>query len=139
MERVKNVEDYAEKYTEEHASSPEDYVTARGEPPHDLSLTEVAAQALRTGLYPTRKMEEVPGEDDLLRVGDPDVDPLDNLYSGESQPSGSAPTPDQNNVDDIGRAAGLLEEDTGALRTADELLTRRDRRRQTLDPAPAKL
>ncbi len=92
MERVKNVEDYAEKYTEEHASSPEDYVTARGEPPHDLSLTEVAAQALRTGLYPTRKMEEVPGEDDLLRVGDPDVDPLDNLYSGESQPSGSAPT-----------------------------------------------
>jgi hypothetical protein len=37
-------------------------------------------------------------------------------------------------VDDIGRAYGLQEEDTGALRSGAEVLARRDRHRIELQP-----
>jgi hypothetical protein len=50
-------------------------------------------------------------------------------------PGASAPTPDQNNVDEIGRFAGLSEEDgPDGLRSAAEILERRDARRWELDP-----
>ena len=55
-------------------------------------------------------------------------------YVGDETPGGTASTPDQSNVDDIGRAYGLQEEDTGALRSAEEVLARRDRRRSELRP-----
>jgi hypothetical protein len=55
-----------------------------------------------------------------------------NVYVGEETPGGSTPTPDQNGVDDIGRAYGLQEEDSGALRSAAEVLGRRDRHRDEL-------
>jgi hypothetical protein len=67
-----------------------------------------------------------------LLVGDPDDDSLANEYVGEDTPGGSSPTPDQNNVDEIGRAYGLQDEDTGSLRSAEEVLKRRDRRRPEL-------
>jgi Family of unknown function (DUF6335) len=51
---------------------------------------------------------------------------------GEETPGGSTPTPDQNNVDEIGRAYGLQDEDTGALRSGGEVLERRDRHRPEL-------
>jgi hypothetical protein len=57
-----------------------------------------------------------------------------NEYVGEETPGGSSPTPDQNVVDEIGRAYGLQEEDSGALRSGAEVLTRRDRHRQELQP-----
>lgn len=65
-------------------------------------------------------------------VGDPDDSGLANEYSGENTPGGSTPTPDQNDVDEIGRVYGLQEEDTGALRSAAEVLSRRDRHRSEL-------
>ncbi len=43
---------------------------------------------------------------------------MGNQYVGEETPGASNPTPDQNAVDEIGRAYGLQEEDTGALRSA---------------------
>jgi hypothetical protein len=129
FEDVANPEDYAEKLTQDHGASPEDYALASGEPPHNTSLTEIAAEAMRTGVFPDARDEKIPGQDDVLRAGDPDSDPLENLYSGEELPTGSAPTPDQGGVDDIGRLSGLSDEDTGTLRTADELLDRRDARR----------
>jgi hypothetical protein len=67
-------------------------------------------------------------------VGDPDDRILANEYSGEETPGGSASTPDQSNVDEIGRAYGLQEEDSGALRSGAEVLSRRDRHRQELRP-----
>jgi hypothetical protein len=72
--------------------------------------------------------------DDLIRVGDPDDDVMNNEYVGEDTPGGSTPTPDQNGVDEIGRAYGLQEEDSGALRSAGEVLERRDRHRVELQP-----
>lgn len=99
-------------------------------PPHD-SATAVAAEALRSGVLPTtgRRSEAIPHEDETIRVGDPDDDALANEYVGENTPGGTTSTPDQSNVDEIGRVYGLQEEDSGALRSSGEVLARRDRRR----------
>jgi hypothetical protein len=103
------------------------------------SATAVAAEAMRTGVIPlttARRRESIPGESERIRVGDPDDESLANEYVGEETPGGTASTPDQNSVDEIGRAYGLQEEDTGALRSAAEVLNRRDRHRQELKAPP---
>jgi len=100
------------------------------------SATAVAAEAMRTGALPTvptRRRDEIATED-AMRVGDPDDSSFDNEYVGDELPGGDSPTPDQNGVDDIGRAYGLQEEDSGVLRSAEEVLARRDRRRSELRP-----
>jgi hypothetical protein len=101
------------------------------------SATALVADALRRGVFDgtrPRRGSELSKEADTLRVGDPDDSALDNEYVGDETPGGSASTPDQSNVDDIGRAYGLQEEDTGSLRSAGEVLARRDRHRQELTP-----
>jgi hypothetical protein len=102
------------------------------------SPTAVAAEAMRTGVLPptSRKEAEIPNEDEIL-AGDPDDDTLQNEYSGEETPGGSNSTPDQNDVDEIGRAYGLQDEDSGELHSGGEVLERRDRHRSELNP-PAK-
>jgi hypothetical protein len=103
------------------------------------SATAVAAEAMATGVVPLESQhrhpddEEIPGQDDLLRVGDPDDRPTDNAFVGDETPGGDMPTPDQNQVDDIGRAYGVQEEDSGALRTSSEILDGRDERRSYLE------
>jgi hypothetical protein len=103
---------------------------------HLPSATAVAAEALRTGVLPNgfRRRDAIPREGDTMRVGDPDDDSLANEYVGEDVPGGSTPTPDQNDVDEIGRAYGLQDDDNGALRTSREVLARRDRHRFELRP-----
>ena len=106
-------------------------------PRPEVSPTAVAAEAIRTGVLPhvaARNRGEVLWEDEAIRVGDPDDRPFVNEYVGDEVPGGDSPTPDQNGVDDIGRAYGLQEEDTGALRSGAEVLARRDRRRPELRP-----
>lgn len=107
-----------------------------GRPPN--CATAVTAEALRTGVVPcagrNRQRTEIPREGETIRAGDPDDRVLANEYAGEETPGGSATTPDQNEVDAIGRAYGLQEEDAGALRCASEILTRRDRHRPELIP-----
>jgi hypothetical protein len=101
---------------------------------HAPSPTAIAAEALRTGVLPARSRPETPREDETILVGDPDDDSLANQYVGDETPGGSAPTPDQNGVDAIGRVYGLQEEDSGALRSSGEILDRRDRKRSELQP-----
>jgi hypothetical protein len=102
--------------------------------PRGLSATAVAAEAMRSGFLPSSRpvRDAIPRGGDAIRVGDPDDDALANEYVGEDVPGASTPTPDQNDVDAIGRAYGLQEEDTGALRSGSEVLRRRDRRRSEL-------
>ena len=120
------------------AASPEELVSAqeeRQEPEHESSLTAVATEAAQTGVPDLEALrEELPGQDSILTAGDPDVDPLSNEYSGEEVPGASTPAPDQNNVDDIGRAYGLSNLDDGALLSAEDLVSRRDAHRWELDP-----
>ena len=105
------------------------------EPEHVSSATAVAAEALRTGIVPhaaVRRADDssIPGEAEAIRVGDPDDEAMSNEYVGEDTPGGSTPTPDQANVDEIGRVYGVQDEDSGSLRTSSELLDGRDRRRR---------
>ncbi len=104
--------------------------------PRQRSATAVAAEAWRTGVLPafSRRRQSIPHEDDLILVGDPDDDSLANEYVGENLPGGSTPTPDQNEVDEIGRAYGVQDEDNGSLRMSSEVLAGRDRRRVELQP-----
>lgn len=107
-----------------------------GEERHALSTaTAVSAEMLRTGIFPLRvapHVDEIPHEDETIQAGDPDDDVLENEYAGENLPGGSAPTPDQNLVDEIGRAYGLAEEDNGPLHASAEIMERRDRHRSEL-------
>jgi len=99
------------------------------------SATAVAAEALATGVVPLESMprhaedSEIPGDDDLLRAGDPDSSVTDNAFVGDETFAGDNPSPDQNQVDDFGRAMGVQEEDSGELRTSSEILDARDQRR----------
>ena len=105
------------------------------EPAHHASLLEAATEALRTGVFPSPfPAEEIPGQDWKLQAGDPDVDPLENEYVGDEMPGGGMPTPDQGNVDDIGRVYGLTDIDAGSLVLGEELIGRRDAHRWELDP-----
>ncbi|HEY7514727.1 MAG TPA: DUF6335 family protein [Vicinamibacteria bacterium] len=114
----------------------------RSAPSDSPSPTAVAAEALRTGIVrgTFKRRSEIPREDETILVGDPDDRSLANEYVGDETPGGSSPTPDQSNIDEIGRAYGLQEEDSGALRSGSEVLARRDRRRSELRaprrPAP---
>lgn len=68
-----------------------------------------------------------------LAGGDLDAD-FHGLDSGEEAVGGSDPLPDQNDVDRIGQALGVEEQDEKPLATT-EKLEGRDRERWELDPA----
>ena len=55
---------------------------------------------------------------------------------GDESPGGDNPTPDQDRVDDIGKALGVQYNDDEELKAADKI-TERDRHRWELDPASA--
>jgi len=107
------------------------------DPPSADSLTALTVDALRAGVvFSTRttKPPSIPHDTDIL-CGDPDDETLANEYVGDETPGGSASTPDQNDVDEIGRLYGVQEEDSGELHTSSELMARRDRRRVELSPS----
>jgi hypothetical protein len=66
--------------------------------------------------------------------GDVDVNIEDAYFTGEEAPGGDNPTPDQDVVDDIGKALGVEYEDNEELK-ASEKVVERDRHRWELDPA----
>jgi hypothetical protein len=53
--------------------------------------------------------------------------------SGAETPGGHVATPDQDNVDEIGRAVGIEFQDNQELSAPGEILSRRDRRRWEMD------
>lgn len=121
---IKNPEDY-------QSPSPEEYIVVSpdDEPPHNSSLTAVATEALRTGLYPIARLSEIPKEDEKLKEGDEGwVDPLENEYVGDEVLGSDMPPPGVT-VDDTLRIYGINESDSGALIAGEELWLRRDGRR----------
>jgi len=68
--------------------------------------------------------------------GDVDVDVEDAFFTGEEAPGGDNPTPDQDVVDDIGKALGVEYADNEELKAADKV-SKRDKKRWELDPASA--
>jgi hypothetical protein len=68
--------------------------------------------------------------------GDADVDVENAYFSGEEAPGGDNPTPDQDVVDDIGKALGVEYADNEELKASDKV-SARDKHRWELDPASA--
>ncbi|MGE0448642.1 MAG: DUF6335 family protein [Vicinamibacterales bacterium] len=66
--------------------------------------------------------------------GDVDVNVEDAYFSGDEAPGGDNPTPDQDIVDNIGRALGVEYQDNEELRGSDKVADR-DKHRWELDPA----
>lgn len=70
-----------------------------------------------------------------LTGGDVDADWQGAAATGEEAVGGSVATPDQDVVDEIGRALGVEREDEAELTTSTEILEARDRRRWELEAA----
>ena len=69
-----------------------------------------------------------------LTGGDVDADWEDAYSVGDEAPGGDNPTPDQDRVDDIGKALGVEYQDNEELKASDKI-AERDRHRWELDPA----
>jgi hypothetical protein len=82
------------------------------------------------------KLNEHHSMDPSLSGGDMDAAWEDSSVAGEESVGGSAPTPDQDVVDELGEAAGLTYRDDEEL-DSDKKLLDRDRHRWELDPASA--
>jgi hypothetical protein len=96
------------------------------------SPTAVAAEAQRTGVVPfsaAEGLDHVSRHDEERLIGEADPRTLAADAVGDQEPGGSMLNPELNSVDDIGRAVGVQEADSGALVTSSELLDARDRRR----------
>lgn len=68
-----------------------------------------------------------------LTGGDLDADWESADDVGDEAVGGHAPTPDQDEVDAIGRALGVEQDEDGEVRTHEEILSKRDRDRWELD------
>jgi hypothetical protein len=103
-------------------------------PPSSFDLDR-SASAVRTGRRNLRdRFNEHTETSPAMTGGDVDAD-WESAYSvGDEAPGGDNPTPDQDIVDDIGRAVGVEYQDNEELKGADKL-SQRDRHRWELDPA----
>jgi hypothetical protein len=103
-------------------------------PPSSLDLDR-SASAARSGRRELReKFDEHTETGPAITGGDIDAD-WESAYSvGDEAPGGDSPTPDQDIVDDIGRAVGVEYQDSEELK-GEEKIAERDRHRWELDPA----
>ena len=105
-------------------------------PPSSLDLDRHPSAA-RSGQSETREhLSEHNESSPALTGGDVDADWEQAYSSGDEAPGGDNPTPDQDIVDEIGRALGLEYEDDEELKGAGKL-EERDKHRWELDPASA--
>ena len=105
-------------------------------PPSSLNM-ERHGSAARSGRAALRQAKRDHNETSpALTGGDVDADWEDAYAVGDEAPGGDNPTPDQDRVDDIGRALGIEYADNEELKAADKI-AERDRHRWELDPASA--
>jgi len=106
-------------------------------PPSSLNRDWTHPSAARSGrstLEQTRR--EHTETSPQMTGGDVDADWEDAYAVGDEAPGGDNPTPDQDRVDDIGRALGIEYADNEELKASDKIANR-DKHRWELDPASA--
>jgi hypothetical protein len=105
-------------------------------PPSSLNLdrSPSAARSGRQSLREARLQHHETSPE--LTGGDVDASWEDAYAIGDEAPGGDNPTPDQDRVDDIGKALGVQYDDSEELKSADKI-SERDRHRWELDPASA--
>lgn len=105
-------------------------------PPSSLNMDRHSSAA-RSGRAALRQAKREHTETSpAMTGGDVDADWEDAYAVGDEAPGGDNPTPDQDRVDDIGRALGIEYQDNEELKAADKIIER-DRHRWELDPASA--
>jgi len=102
-------------------------------PPSSLNMVR-RGTAARTGRAEIAEHQRDHGGMNDVTAGDVDVNSEDAYFAGDEAPGGDNPTPDQDIVDDIGKALGVHYEDNEELKGADKV-EERDRHRWELDPA----
>jgi len=106
-------------------------------PPSSLNPDRLHPSAARSGRAAMRQAKkERTNTSPQLTGGDVDADWEDAYAIGDEAPGGDNPTPDQDRVDDIGRALGIEYADNEELKGGDKV-AERDRHRWELDPASA--
>jgi Family of unknown function (DUF6335) len=103
-------------------------------PPSTLN-SDRSASAARSGRAElAEKVRNHTSTGPAMTAGDLDADWESAESVGDEAPGGDNPTPDQDVVDEIGRALGVEYDDDEELRGGDEIIER-DRNRWELDPA----
>jgi hypothetical protein len=103
-------------------------------PPSSLNMDRHGS-AVRTGRAAIRHArQEHTQTSPAMTGGDVDADWEDAYAVGDEAPGGDNPTPDQDRVDDIGRALGIEYQDNEELKGSDKVASR-DKHRWELDPA----
>jgi hypothetical protein len=101
----------------------------------DVDRNDRNASAARSG---RRHMQDQIAEhtetSPAITGGDVDADWQEAYAVGDEAPGGDNPTPDQDRVDDIGKALGVTYEDNEELKASDKI-AERDKHRWELDPA----
>jgi hypothetical protein len=102
--------------------------------PSSLNLDQHGS-AVRTGRRGIAdSLREHATMEPAITAGDVDVSIEDAYFSGDGAPGGDNPTPDQDVVEEIGRAVGVHYEDNEELKGSDKVASR-DKHRWELDPA----
>jgi hypothetical protein len=119
----------ADRFLDVYEEKIEDY-----EPSQEVleEFVEAAKQTSGCQLL-MKELREHHSKSPKLSGGDIDA-AWDRADAGEETVGGSSPTPDQDVVDNLGEAVGLIYEDNEPLDT-EEKLAKRDDRRWELDPA----
>jgi len=102
--------------------------------PLDFDRTASSAKSGRNAMLQHRREHTETGP--ALTGGDLDADWEEGYSEGDEAPGGDNPTPDQDVVEEIGRALGVEYEDTEELKGADKI-SERDTNRWEYDPASA--
>ena len=104
-------------------------------PPSSLDLDRRGPSAARSG---RQHLEDTKADhtetSPVMTGGDVDADWEDAYSVGDEAPGGDNPTPDQDRVEDIGKALGVVYDDNEELKAADKIADR-DKHRWELDPA----
>jgi len=103
-------------------------------PPSSLDLDRHASAARSGRAGAAEKRATNRGLTPAITAGDADVNVEDAYFTGDEAPGGDNPTPDQDVVDEIGKAIGVEYQDEEELRGSDKV-SARDKHRWELDPA----
>jgi hypothetical protein len=103
-------------------------------PPSSLDMDRTASAARSGRRHMQDELDDHNETSPVLTGGDVDADWQDAYAVGDEAPGGDNPTPDQDRVDDIGKALGVTYDDNEELKSADKI-AERDKHRWELDPA----
>ena len=104
-------------------------------PPSSLDIDRRGPSAARSGRQHLEDTKaDHPETSPVMTSGDVDADWEDAYSVGDEATGGDNPTPDQDRVDDIGKALGVTYDDNEELKASDKIADR-DKHRWELDPA----